>query len=55
MTANAGNLEILILKAAENRLTLYSMNILEDGQFFATELATVTIPFTFSGRTKYSA
>ncbi|RUS32220.1 hypothetical protein BC938DRAFT_475995 [Jimgerdemannia flammicorona] len=37
----------------DDRLTLYAMNMLEDGRFFATELATTTMPFTFSGRTKY--
>ncbi|KAG9303601.1 hypothetical protein G9A89_018497 [Geosiphon pyriformis] len=37
----------------DDRLTLYSMNMLEDGHFFATELATATIPFPFDGRTKY--
>ena len=47
------NAELSLL--SENRMTLYSMNLLEDGQFFSTELATAVIPFTFSGRIQYKA
>jgi hypothetical protein len=38
-----------------NRITLYSMRLLEDGRFFASDLATATVPFTFSGRAQYKA
>ncbi|RUS32219.1 hypothetical protein BC938DRAFT_475995 [Jimgerdemannia flammicorona] len=54
MAANTGYSEILNHSLfSDDRLTLYAMNMLEDGRFFATELATTTMPFTFSGRTKY--
>jgi hypothetical protein len=49
-------IRLLILSPlSETRMTLYAMNMLEDGRFFATELAMAVLPFTFSSRGKYNA
>ncbi|CAG8514272.1 3862_t:CDS:2, partial [Funneliformis caledonium] len=32
---------------------LYALNMLPDGRFLATELASVVIPFSFNGRSQY--
>ncbi|CAJ0756141.1 14548_t:CDS:2 [Entrophospora sp. SA101] len=37
------------------RITLYSLNMIDDGTFLASELASAIIPFSFEGRSKYKA
>ncbi|CAG8463336.1 6643_t:CDS:2 [Paraglomus brasilianum] len=48
-------LKVFTTQVIETRMTLYAMNMLEDGRFLATELATAVLPFTFSSRGKYNA
>ncbi|CAG8626613.1 6912_t:CDS:10, partial [Ambispora gerdemannii] len=37
------------------RMTLYALNMLPDGRFLSSELATALIPFSFHGRNQYKA
>ncbi|RGB28552.1 hypothetical protein C1646_673131 [Rhizophagus diaphanus] len=49
----ATKIKVLCTQAVKTRLTLYALNMLPDGRFLATELASAVIPFSFSGRSNY--
>lgn len=36
-----------------DRLTLYSLAMMEDGRFLAAELASTTLPFSFAARSRF--
>jgi hypothetical protein len=37
------------------RMTLYALNMLPDGRFLSSELATAVIPFRFHGRNQFKS
>ncbi|CAJ0845755.1 9402_t:CDS:2, partial [Entrophospora sp. SA101] len=49
----ATKIKVFCTQAISTRLTLYALNMLPDGRFLATELASAIIPFSWSGRSKY--
>jgi hypothetical protein len=36
-----------------DRLTLYTLSMMEDGRFLAAELASTTLPFSFAARVRF--
>ncbi|KAG9304449.1 hypothetical protein G9A89_020011 [Geosiphon pyriformis] len=48
----ATKIKVFSSQAVGTRLTLYAFNMLPDGRFFATELASAPVPFSF-GRWRY--
>ncbi|CAJ0823567.1 1062_t:CDS:2 [Entrophospora sp. SA101] len=51
----AMNIKVFSLQVISYRITLYSLNMIDDGTFLASELASAIIPFSFEGRSKYKA
>ncbi|CAJ0866302.1 1096_t:CDS:2, partial [Entrophospora sp. SA101] len=49
----ATKIKVFCTQAISTRLTLYALNMLPDGRFLATELASAIIPFSWSGRGAY--
>ncbi|CAG8686905.1 4738_t:CDS:2, partial [Dentiscutata heterogama] len=45
----ATKIKVFSIQAIGYRITLYSLNIVEDGSFLASELASAMIPFSFEG------
>ncbi|CAI2177131.1 12104_t:CDS:2 [Funneliformis geosporum] len=51
----AMKIKVFCTQAIKIRLTLYALNMLLDGRFLATELASIVIPFSFNGRSQYKS
>ncbi|CAG8753390.1 7285_t:CDS:2, partial [Acaulospora morrowiae] len=51
----ATKIKVFCTQVIKTRLTLYALNMLPDGRFLATELASVIIPFSFDGRIRYKS
>ncbi|CAG8631053.1 3168_t:CDS:2, partial [Paraglomus occultum] len=53
--ALGSKIQVFSMLGIDTRITLYSLRMLQDGRFLATELATAIIPFTHSGRMQMKA
>jgi len=51
----ATKIKVFCTRVIGTRMTLYSLNMLTDGQFLSAELATASIHFSFYGRHQYKA
>ncbi|CAG8639966.1 11684_t:CDS:2, partial [Diversispora eburnea] len=50
---NASEVKVYSLQVIEYRITLYSLNILNDGTFLTSELYSTLLPFSFDAISKY--
>ncbi|CAG8502044.1 865_t:CDS:2 [Paraglomus brasilianum] len=53
--ALASKIKVFSMLGIDTRITLYSLRMLKDGQFLATELATAIVPFSYNGRMQMKA
>ncbi|CAG8597364.1 2303_t:CDS:2 [Paraglomus brasilianum] len=53
--ALASDIKVFSMLGIDTRITLYSLRMLKDGQFLATELATAIVPFSYNGRMQMKA
>ncbi|CAG8515915.1 28185_t:CDS:2 [Dentiscutata erythropus] len=51
----ATKIKVFCTQAIKTRLTLYALNMLPDGRFLSSELASVDIPFSFNGKSQYKS
>ncbi|CAG8510485.1 3428_t:CDS:2 [Paraglomus occultum] len=51
----ATKIKVFCTQVIGTRMTLYALNMLPDGRFLSSELATASIPFSFHGRNQYKA
>src|SRR4051794_37449598 len=47
--------DLMFFASLGTRMTLYALNMLPDGRFLSSELATALVPFSFHGRNQYKA
>ncbi|CAG8727952.1 8613_t:CDS:2 [Rhizophagus irregularis] len=48
-------IKVFSTQSINNRLTLYSLNLLPNGHFLSCELASAVLPFSLSGRGQYKS
>ncbi|CAB4404655.1 unnamed protein product [Rhizophagus irregularis] len=49
------HIKVFSTQSINNRLTLYSLNLLPNGRFLSCELASAVLPFSLSGRGQYKS
>ncbi|CAG8560599.1 9838_t:CDS:2 [Paraglomus occultum] len=51
----ATKIRVFCTQVIGTRMTLYALNMLPDGRFLSSKLATAMIPFSFHGRDKFKS